>query len=173
MSRLPTLLLGLALAGCEDPPLTRDAQTYPSAMTPLLSQNKEIARTFLDMAGAIKKRTLEPAAISKRLEGEILPMAEKLKADAAAVDPEDPQLAAAHDQLVAAWGARVALYQEIDAAWKSGEVPRLDAAIGETFANKRAELVAIGRINRVLEPVGVLLDPYELLTSAPVQATPR
>jgi hypothetical protein len=157
------VLLYLAVAApnsCAPDPLKDDAAAYVGAVEPLVRGNMEVHRSYLGIAGQVKKGEINGDQIHTLYGDDLLPRARTLAEQAALITPATPQLQAVHLQLVEAWKHRVTAYEGIDAAWKKDDITAWDAAARENLLSKAEEERYFEAANAILTPYGHSLDPF-------------
>jgi hypothetical protein len=157
----PLLFLAVwSPASCQPDPLAEDAAVYAAAVDPLVKRNMEMHRTWLGIAGQVKKGEINGDQIHSLYSGELLPQARTLADQAAAIAPTTPQLQAVHQQLVGAWQHRVRAYEAVEAAWAADDLQAWDAAARDNLLSKAAEERYFEAANALMKPYGHSIDPY-------------
>lgn len=147
--------LGAADRGCGSDPVATDAAAYHAAMTPLLVRNADLSREFRDLAADVKRNKTNAKDIGKMLEQDVIPTAQALARDAAAVRPATPRLVEVHGEIVQAWTDRLTAYQDLRAAWKTTDLEAFDRAADSNLDSRKRE-------KRYLEMANQALAPYQL-----------
>lgn len=157
---LPVLLLaGAQATACFDPS-EREAAEYVVAMQPVLVQNMELTREFVDVATEVKKGKADARGVARRFESSLVPKATALRDAVVAITPQDEELAATHALLAQAWTGRVAVYAELHRAWGAGELDALDNAARTNLELKSTEEQYFSQVNTWLQARDQHLDPY-------------
>lgn len=151
----PMLSMALAAPSCKQDPVATEARSYHDQMVPLLVRNADLARDFRDLAADIKRDKSSARDIAKLLDGEVIPSAQALSRDAAAVRPATATFQQTHQKLVSAWTDRLTAWQDIKAAWKTRDLDAYERAAA-------ANLDAHKRESRYYEEMNTLLGPYQL-----------
>lgn len=155
----PALLIPFLLA-CGRDPLRQDVEAYGAAMEPVLAKNLVLAQGFLDVASKVKKGETDGLRIAERMDKELVPLADELRADAGKIQPSTPALADAHAMLVKAWEDRSTAYHAMSDAWARNDVPAFDVGRKQNVQSKLDEEKYFQAVNGLTEPYGVVLDQY-------------
>lgn len=157
---LPSLIIA-ALLACDTPdPFVAQADAYVSAVTPLMQQNEQLERRFLDLAGTLMQKGATADDVARTLQADVLPASAALLEQARAVTTPDPGLLAAHQELAGAWQARDAAWRGVASAWTSQDLDALDRALREREQARAAEERYIFDANAVLRPYGHQIVRY-------------
>ncbi|MFZ5475956.1 MAG: hypothetical protein ACOZNI_04210 [Myxococcota bacterium] len=155
-----SLLLLTWLAACGTDPARMDAVAYQGAMGPILQKNRALAQELLETASEVKKGTVDGPAVATRVRQRVIPAADSLKADVAAVKPATPELAAAHATLVKAWTARAEAWHAIGDAYEKGDLAALEAARARDLASKDDEAAWVTAAGAALGAQGLRIELY-------------
>lgn len=128
VSRLVLLLTTSSLFGCG--PLDSSANTYLDQLDPLIVENAILAERVLVLAAGLYNEEAEPARVAEAWEGEIVPLAEHLHAQASVVIAPT-EWAPQHNQLVGIWSSRAEAYRDIAIAVETGDEARWKGATGK------------------------------------------
>jgi len=150
----------LALAACGPDSREKAATAYAVEMQELLDENKAIGREFLDVAGKIKKGSLDTHSVAKRFGERIVPRAVKLAKKVEAIDPGTDNLAKVHGEIERAWQIRADAYRQLRIAWKDGDLQAYKRALHDHRAVEKAEARYLEATNTILTPYQLSLDPY-------------
>ncbi|HJN76398.1 MAG TPA: hypothetical protein QGF58_20895 [Myxococcota bacterium] len=153
------LVVGLVLA-CGGDPLADDAADYTEAMATPLEDNMALAQEFLEVAAEVKRGNVKADDIHRRWEKRVLPLADKLYDEVQAIQPETPELATLHQQLVDAWGDRAEAYHSMHRAYTKADAEAYQAAFDKNVESKLAEEDYFNKVNRLLEPYGYHVDQF-------------
>lgn len=138
----------------------RDASAYVDAMQPVLGQNMELTREFVDVATLVKRGDSKPADIAARFEQTLVPGAARLRDAVDAIEPETPELAATHELLVRTWTARAEVYEQIHDGWTALDPDAFDAAVARDMQLKDDERQYFEQVAQLLAAQGLALDAY-------------
>ena len=69
---------------------------WDKAMSPTLTRNQQLGQRFVELASAVRKGETDGATVAARLDDELIPAADQLRAQAAAIQASDPAVATAH-----------------------------------------------------------------------------
>jgi hypothetical protein len=150
----------LLLLACATDPLTAAGEAYMVEMRPLFTQNRALGEQLLQVASKVKKNEAEPATVAETVSGAVLKAAGEMATKAEAVHPADPQLAAAHTELVKAWKHRAEAYSTVSTAFAAKDTAGFDKAVAAVGAASDEEALAAEHLEKVLEPSGVAVDIY-------------
>lgn len=148
-----------ALTACGDP-LAEEAGTYHAAMVPLMRQNSVLAEQFLDMTGAIYKERVPIGQIADRMQKNVIPIAEKLKADGEKVPVRTEQLKDIHQAVVTAWTLQSDGYREMMKAYADNNQDAFNSGSKKVGQSKVMVENYIREVNAVLEPYGFHLEEF-------------
>ncbi|MEN9787657.1 MAG: hypothetical protein RLZZ299_2921 [Pseudomonadota bacterium] len=160
---LPSIVLAASLgwlAACGPDPAEQAANAYVSDMEPILRENVALAQSFLELAGAIKKGSSDGTGVALRLAKELRPAAERIHAQARALQPTDPALADLHGQLVAAWAERAEAYKAMSEGWNAGNEAAFEAGRARNLQSKVAEERFFSEVNAWLGAHGKGIEQY-------------
>ena len=163
----PALCLPLAAPTCEQDPVATEAQTYHDEMVPLLVRNADLARDFRDLAADIKRDKTSAKDVARLMDTEVIPAAQALARDAAAVRPATLSFQQPHERLVSAWTDRLTAYQDIKAAWKTRDLDAYDRAAAANLEAHKRESHYYDEINVLLAPHQLSLEPYPASAPSP------
>lgn len=151
MVMLPTLLIGCGPSADE-----QAAQDYVAAMTPLLVNNSELSRGFLDLGVQIKRgERTGPLEVAEQLEDKLIPAARSLSEGVAAVEPSSKTLSGVHIDIVRAWSNREKAYVAMHEAWLTGDLAAFEGIAESHRTVFKAE-------ERYFKNVGKVLSEYQL-----------
>ena len=149
----------LAFSACKPDPLREEAPGYVTRMEPVLVDNMALSRAYLDLAGRIRKESLGADAVATALDGDLLPKARALAAEARRLEPTAPELAAPHRVLVEAWTARADAYADLSRSYHADDLSGFDHAAQANLEAHEDESAYFSDINGVLAPLGLQLVP--------------
>lgn len=129
-------------------------------MRPIFAKNLGLAQGFLDIASKVKKGETDGPRIAERLNVELVPLADQLRAEAAGVKPATPALADAHALLLGAWTDRATAYHGMSDAWAKGDLVGFDVSKKKNSQSKIDEEKYFHAANAVTGPYGVVLEQY-------------
>jgi hypothetical protein len=160
-SKLSALLLAGLLAGCGGgDPLEQDIAEYHARISPTLPQNLSMAKEFLDLTTQLKADKIGADEVAARWEQQIIPQADTLKDEVAAIQPDTAELQELHSQLVYSWTERAEAYHQMHEAFKSNNNDKFKKAIDRNLKAKLTEEQYFNQINVLILPYGVQLSPY-------------
>ena len=133
---------------------------YHQAMTPPVNQNRELTQLYLELTTQLKNEKLDEAGLVRTWEEQVLPKADGLKAEVTSIQPENPQLAEVHAQVVAAWTQRASAYHGMHDAWKTADASAFDASFKEFSEAKALESAYFADANSILGAYGLRLEQF-------------
>ena len=133
---------------------------WDNAMSPTLTRNQQLGQRFVELASAVRKGETDGATVAARLDDELIPAADQLRAEAASLRVSDAEVARAHAQLVKAWADRTNAWRAAAAAWKQGDLAAFDAADRQGLQAHVGEEEAIAALGTLARARGVEFDPY-------------
>ncbi len=153
-------MLSLFLFSCGGDPVAADVQSYAVAMDAPLQRNQALAQRFLDIASGVKKGETSGEKIAGVLTGELVPEADALVTEIAAIAPSTPKLKDAHSILVKAWTDRSGAYHAMADAWTVGDLPAFDAAQKRNLQSKLDEERYFTHANAIAGEYGLVIAQY-------------
>lgn len=153
------LLLATLLA-CGSDESANVVASYHQAMTPSVNQNRELTQLYLELTTQLKNEQLDEDGLVRTWEQQILPKADGLKAEVAAIQPDNPQLAEVHAQVVSAWTKRATAYHGMLDAWKSSDAAAFDASFKDFSEAKAIESAYFADANAMLGAYGLRLEQF-------------
>ena len=156
---LAWLVLGVVVS-CGGDPIAGAAADYHGRMLPVLLRNQELAQEFVNMATRVRTNELTVEETVEIWQGRIIPLADGLKNDAAAIVTGEPTLDAHHQQLLTAWIARSEAYRSMLKAFRDHDKEAFANARKNNVDAKMAEEAFFNSINNTLRPHGYWLDQF-------------
>jgi hypothetical protein len=154
------ILVPALLASCFEPdPATLAATDYFERLRPLLHENSLLAERVLSQAARVYNEGDKVPPLAPDWTGEIVPLAEHLHHQASFVTPPDAY-AEPHAQLVDLWGRRAQVYRQIGEAVFTADLASFTDGRRKADELKIEEERWFDRLNEVMAPMGLLVDPY-------------
>jgi hypothetical protein len=150
----------LLLLACSQDPLAAAGEAYAGQMKPVFMQNRALGEQFLQIASNVKRNEADAASVAGTVSTTTLHAAEAVAAQAAKVQPADPQLGSGHAALVSAWKHRADAYGAASKAWTAGDLAAFDLAVLEVRKSAQEEAAAADQLAATLGPAGVKIDLY-------------
>jgi len=157
---VPSIALAVGMLACGDEPAAEAEHGYHRELQPLIVDNAKMAKDFQVLAARIKKDSPGATDVGKRLDRQFIPSAQNLADRARAIDPATPELAGAHELLVASWDARVEHYEGVREAWKAQDLDAFQAAVDAGYTARTLEERYFREVNIALAPAALTLQPY-------------
>jgi len=154
------ILVPALLASCLQPDAATLAATdYFERLRPLLHENSLLAERVLFQAARVYNEGDKLPPLASDWTGEVVPLAEHLYHQASFVVAPDPY-AEQHAKLVDLWGRRALVYRQIGEAVFTSDLPTFTDARKKADELKLEEERWFDRLNEVMVPLGLLVDPY-------------
>jgi hypothetical protein len=153
-------LAGAMLMGCPGTtPEQSEAELYVAQLDPILQENGLVGDIVLMLAADLHDSKLESGAARARWEGDVVPLADHLRDQAAAVQAP-AGWAQHHRELVEIWTTRADAYHDASDAIRLGDPERWRAARQRADAAKLREEAWFQDVNRVLAAYGRGVDQF-------------
>ncbi len=153
------VLILFALAACGNP-IADEMASYHTAMDPLMTENTKLASQFLVLAQDVLKDKDGMDRVVTRLEGEVIPAANGVKAGIESVEPGLEELQDVHQQAINAWTLQSQAYREMVDAYKANDPVAFQAGQKKHGQAKVTIEIYVKQVNRLLEPYGYHLDEF-------------
>ncbi|GEM_PF-5739349 len=153
------LLLAALLACGEDESAAVVTQYYQS-MGSAVQQNRDLTQLYLELTTELKDEKLDEERLVRTWEEQILPLADGLKAEVTAIEPQHVELSAVHAQVVNAWTQRAEAYHGMVDAWKASDSEAFDASFKKLTSAKQAESDYFTDANSMLRNYGLRLEQF-------------
>ncbi len=138
----------IGLTACKGSGSDLPIRAYHAEVQPLMVENEDLADKFIELAIKINQEDIPGEQVASILEAEIIPLAERLKARAAAIVLGDNELGQVHGILVQAWGLRATAYQQMVEAYENSDTSIFDNALENNGKAKNNEEVYFQEVNR-------------------------
>lgn len=156
----PVMLITLlVLAACQPNPQALAARQYLVDLDPLLLENGLVAERLLVQAGAVHDAKAQPKDTYQAWSTDIVPLAEHLRDEAAALNAP-PEWLDAHKDLVAIWSTRADGYRDIDEAVEIGDPKLFKQGRDQADTAKLREESWFRDTNARLETYGLYVDQF-------------
>lgn len=153
--------LGLVLlVGCPQANSgANDAALYVAELEPLVRENGLVADTMLHLAADVHDGRADGSVALQRWERDIVPLADHLRDQAAAVQPP-PAWAQHHKDLVDIWTTRADAYHDAAEAVQLADAERWKLARQNADAAKLREETWFQEVNKRLADYNISLDQF-------------
>ena len=154
------LVVLVSAIGCSGSGNDLPIREYHATVQPLMVENEALADKFIELAIQIKQENIPGEEVARKLESDLIPHAQGLRAKASSINLGQNELGQVHAILVNAWTLRAAAYKQMVEAYEQSDTQIFDNALSNNNNSKSSEETYFSEVNRYFATKGLRLIQF-------------